>query len=408
MTTIVAYHALIDQGRYREAEEVLTQAISSDPNDQNAYRLLCSLLRNLGRFAEAVGIAEEMHALWPESAYPFFLITSCKKILPTDRGLVEHAADLARSGACTDQDAALLHYALGKAFDELEEYDAAIEHFDVANLLCDRARSGRPFDRDALASSFEMAKAAFRRETFERGRGLGSESDKPVFVVGMIRSGTTLVEQILTSHPDIGSIGELPFWFSQPAQNARAEAAKNQLAKFAAGSLTAHYLKLLEVATPGKMRILDKMPNNYIVLGLIHLLFPKAKIIHCRRNPIDNCLSIYMTPYADPPRFAYSRNNIVAAYKLYANLMAHWRSAIPEDRFMDVDYEVLIADKEIAIRRMVEFCGAEWNDSCLRHEENERLVRTPSVWQVRQPIYSSSVGRWKNYETWLGPFSELL
>jgi hypothetical protein len=149
------------------------------------------------------------------------------------------------------------------------------------------------------------------------------------------------------------------------------------------------------------------MPDNYLALGLIHAAFPNARIIHTKRNPIDTCISIYTTPNRTSDPYANSRANIVFAYEQYLRLMQHWRSVLPADRLFEVSYEELIANRESVTREMVSFCGLEWDDACLRPEDNERAVATPSVWQVRQPVYSTSVERWRRYEPWLGAFGKL-
>jgi hypothetical protein len=152
----------------------------------------------------------------------------------------------------------------------------------------------------------------------------------------------------------------------------------------------------------------DKMPLNFLTLGCIHTVFPNARIVHCRRNAIDNCLSIYMTQYKGSPEFGHVRENIVFMYKQYERLMDHWRATLPADRFLEVHYEELVADQEGETRKMIAFAGLEWNDACLHHEENENSVRTPSLWQARQPIYKTSVEKWRRYEPWLGAFAELI
>lgn len=149
------------------------------------------------------------------------------------------------------------------------------------------------------------------------------------------------------------------------------------------------------------------MNTNYLLLGLLHVLYPQARIIHMKRNPIDTCLSIWKTPVANGIDLCGSKENVVAAYEQYVRLMAHWRQVLPSESMLEVQYEELVADQETVTRRMISFCGLEWDDACLKPEENERSVKTPSVWQVRQPMYSTSVERWRKYEPWLGAFAEL-
>jgi hypothetical protein len=150
------------------------------------------------------------------------------------------------------------------------------------------------------------------------------------------------------------------------------------------------------------------MPTNFLLLGLIYLTLPNARIIHCRRSPVDTCLSIYMTPFSNLPDFAYDRDTIAFYWEQYARLMAHWRHVLPPNRFLEVDYEDLVAQREGVTRKIIAFCGLDWDERCLRPETNERIVRTPSAWQVRQPVYTNSIGRWRRYREWLGPFRRLL
>jgi hypothetical protein len=154
-------------------------------------------------------------------------------------------------------------------------------------------------------------------------------------------------------------------------------------------------------------RITDKQPLNYELLGLINIVFPKAKIIHIRRNPLDTCLSIYSTHFGGGPNFAYKQENIVFHYREYLRLMEHWRRVLPAEVFFEIDYEELVADKEGVTRQIIDFCGLPWDDACLRHNEKKSMVTTPSRWQARQPVYATSVEKWRHYEPWLGGLLEL-
>jgi hypothetical protein len=221
----------------------------------------------------------------------------------------------------------------------------------------------------------------------------------------MIRSGTTLVEQILSSHPEIGGAGEQTFWLD----NWRSALTTGQEAVDPTGIQLAgsRYVALLNRIAPGKRRVVDKMPSNYPGLGIIYLALPKAKVIHVRRHPVDTCLSIYATPNRRHADFMHDRDNIVTAYRQYQRIMDHWRSTLPAGYLMEIDYEDLVCNSEAVSRTMIEFCGLNWSDACLRPEQNRKPVVTPSAWQVRQPIYSTSSGRWRRFEPWLGAFAEL-
>jgi hypothetical protein len=227
-----------------------------------------------------------------------------------------------------------------------------------------------------------------------------------VLIVGMPRSGTTLVEQILASHPDIAAAGELDFWPRRLDHVRRRRISRLDAA--AERDIVRDYPALLRTYSPGARRVTDKMPFNFLFLGHIHRLFPNARIIHCRRLPVDTALSIYLTRFAGLHDFTASREDIVRYYQEYRRLMAHWRAVLPPDRFLDIDYEDLVADPDSVSRRMVAFCGLEWDDACRDSHKTDRPIVTASVWQARQPVYRSSAERWRRYEPWLGELRLLL
>jgi hypothetical protein len=175
----------------------------------------------------------------------------------------------------------------------------------------------------------------------------------------------------------------------------------------AAGDLARDYIAALRSIAPAARRVIDKMPFNFLWAGPIHLALPHARIIHCRRDPIDTCLSIYFTRFATRQDFAYDRGDLAFYYRQYRRLMTHWRAVLPPDRLLEIDYERLTACPEQTIRAMIAFCGLDWEDACLRPEQNQRVVKTASMWQARQPVYRGSVARWKNYEAWLGELASL-
>ena len=292
----------------------------------------------------------------------------------------------------TDFDRALLHFALGKMQDDLGEYARAILHYDQGNEL---ERRKLVFDRGAFATEVDRLIESFTPARFDRHAAPGTASEVPVCIIGMPRSGTTLVEQIVSAHPAVAGGGELTFWNDHTAD------------PDATAGLAAGYVALLRRIGPEAARVTDKNPFNFLATGLIHLALPRARFIHCRRNPIDTCLSIFFTRFATPRPFAYDRGDLAFYYRQYQRLMAHRRTVLPPDRLLEVDYEALTADPEPVTRRMIEFCGLDWDDACLAPEGNRRVVRTASVWQARQPIYRSSVERWRNYELWLGELADL-
>jgi hypothetical protein len=232
-----------------------------------------------------------------------------------------------------------------------------------------------------------------------------------VLILGMPRSGTTLVEQIVSMHPVVGAGGELNFWNERGAAWHRSGAAGNEtliVSKEFLAKAAADYLGVLRAIAPKAARVTDKMPFNFLWAGLIHLAFPRAIIIHCRRAAVDTALSIHQTHFHPGLAFPTGGAELVAYFRDYQRLTDHWRSVLPSDRFIEVDYEDLTSAPEPVIRRIIAACGLAWHDACLRPECNPRAVKTPSKWQTRQPIYRTSVARWRRYETWLGPLRALV
>ena len=221
----------------------------------------------------------------------------------------------------------------------------------------------------------------------------------------MIRSGTTLLDQVLSSHPQISSAGEPVFWMREADRIKRL--ASERLDGQAVQEIVQRYQAAVETVAGKSDRITDKMPLNYPHVGLILRVFPNAKIIHMRRNPLDTCFSIYTTFLGQGPNFAYNQSNIVFNYLEYLKMMEYWRLTLSPDRFTEVRYETLIEDRAPVLRDLFEFLELPWDDAVLSHEANSSSIRTPSKWQARQPIYRSSLQKWKPYEPWLGELMEL-
>jgi LPS sulfotransferase NodH len=233
----------------------------------------------------------------------------------------------------------------------------------------------------------------------------------PVLILGMPRSGTTLVEQIISMHPEVAAGGELQFWPEHGPAWLSAGADGNEkpfvLSEFL-GQAATDYLGVLRAIGLKAARVTDKMPFNFLWAGLIQVAFPRATIIHCRRDAIDTALSIHQTHFHPSLAFPTGGAELVAYFRTYERLMNHWRSVLAADRFLEVDYEELTCAPDPVIRRIIAACGLRWNAACLRPELNSRAVKTPSKWQARQPIYRPSVARWRRYEPWLGPMRALV
>src|ERR1700723_2077423 len=278
-----------------------------------------------------------------------------------------------------------------------------MQEFDAADSV---RRGFSSFDSAAFATEIDRLIARCSRDLIARAPELGSSDATPMVIIGMPRSGTTLVEQIVSSHPQVAGGGELHFWNQRGALWHASGAGENE-AQFLSQAAE-DYLGVLRAIGPKAARVTDKMPFNFLWAGLIHIAFPRAIIIHCRRTAVDTALSINQTHFHPSLAFPTGDAELVADFRSYQRLTDHWRSVLPADRFIEVDYEDLTRAPEPVIRRIIAACGLAWNDACLRPESNPRAVNTPSKWQARQPIYRTSVARWRRYEPWLGPLSALV
>jgi Flp pilus assembly protein TadD len=395
--------ALLTEGRDQEAEKVLRKTVSVDPTDAMAHDLLGNLLSEFGRFSEARACFERAIAIAPLLAGSYYDLVRCRRITADDGGLMQQMeAALATPGLEAFQ-RLRLHLALGKAAEDLGEFALAMQHFDAADTV---RRGFSSFDCAAFALEIDRLIARCTPELMAQAPQLGSDHATPVLIIGMPRSGTTLVEQIVSSHPDVGAGEELNFWNERGAvwhRTGAGAAEKGFLAKAAAD-----YLRVLRAIAPRAARVTDKMPFNFLWAGLIHLAFPRAVIIHCRRHAVDTALSIHQTHFHPGLAFPTGGPELVEYFRSYQRLTDHWRSVLPPDRFIEIDYEDLTREPERVIRRMIAVCGLAWNDACLSPERNPRAVKTPSKWQTRQPIYRNSVARWRRYEPWLGPLQALV
>ncbi len=399
--------ALLTENRNHEAEQVLRQTLAHDPKNAMAHDLLGNLLSEFGRFDEARKCFERAIEIAPLLAGCYYDLVRCRPVTINDDGLLQRMeAALATPGLEAAQ-RLRVHLAIGKAADDLGDYALAMKHFDAADEV---RRGSVPFDSAAFSVEVDRLIARCTPELMARAPELGSRDATPVLILGMPRSGTTLVEQIISMHPEVGAGDELHFWNERGAawhlsysnRSAASGDEKPFLAKAAAD-----YLGVLREISPKAARVTDKMPFNFLWAGLIHLAFPRATIIHCRRAAVDTAVSIHQTHFHPSLAFPTGGAELVAYFHSYRRLMDHWRRVLPAERFIEVDYEELTREPEPVIRRMIAACGLAWDDACLRPESNPRAVRTPSKWQTRQPIYRTSVARWKRYESWLGPLRAL-
>jgi tetratricopeptide (TPR) repeat protein len=385
-----------------------TRAASLRPAHAEAWAQAAQTLAVLGRPAEAAAAAERALSIDAASADAWAVRARLKRFAPGDPDLPRMGAALAAADARPAQaeDRINLEFALGKAWLEAEDPARAFAHLERGNGL---HRARLEFDLDGHLAVMEAMARAFDADTIRRLNGAGHPSDRPVFILGMPRSGTTLVEQILASHPGVHGAGELPL-VSQLA--ARLPAAGESLAEALSpdrlASLGAEYAARIDALAPRAARVTDKMPGNYLYAGLIHAMLPNARIVHCVRDPLDTCLSCWETRFAQGVAFAYDQRELGLHHRGYQRLMRHWRAVLPADRFIEVRYEDVVADLEGQTRRLLDVCALPWDGACLEFHQTRREVWTASASQVRRPLYASSVGRGRAHAAHLGPLIDAL
>jgi len=404
----------LELGRPEEAEQASRRAVALAPADAGAWVNLAISLQELGRGAEARAAVDQALAINPGFAPAWSVRGDLKTFTRDDPDLAALGGLLASANAtdASEEDRLDLEFTLGKALMDVGDVDGAFAHLNAANRL---KRAALTCDVGQDAGEFAaIAKALDGAPLGHPAQG-GDPSDRPVFIIGMPRSGTTLVEQILASHPRVHGAGELPILeailIDRLGPSLSSTARAERLAGLSQGDIAAmgsiYVRKLAEIA-PGAARVTDKMPSNFRWAGLIRLILPNARIIHCRRDPVDTCLSCYTRKFSKGQPFAYDLRDLGLYYRAYDGLMDHWRELLPADRFMEVEYEAVVDDLEGEARRLVAFCGLDWDEACLSFYQTPRAVRTASVNQVRKPLYRSSVARWKAYEAHLGPLLEAL
>jgi tetratricopeptide (TPR) repeat protein len=426
-----------EMARSSEAETLYRRALGIDPECNEALLGLGHLGMEGGDMELAESLFRQALTNDADSIPARFHLAQVRKVKAGDENLaaLEAAEAAARNAGrpLPDKKAIALHFALGKCYDDSKEYDKAFPHFLEG---CRLKRATFDYDANKATQHFDAVMQAFNPATIERLRGAGDASRTPIFVLGMPRSGTTLTEQILASHPDVYGAGELPDLLSiaqrllTPHHSSEGRSAIHRAINRAPTGIDANgtgypenirsisraqltawgadYVAGLQQRAPDARHITDKMPANFYAIGLIHLMLPNAKIIHVNRNPVDTCLSCFTRLFNRKQNQTYDLTELGRYYVDYARLMEHWRKVLPAGSFLEVQYEEIVADQEAQARRMIEYCGLEWNEACLDFHKHKRSIRTASVTQVRQPIYNTSVEKWRHYEKHLGPLLEAL
>ena len=403
--------ALMEEHRDEEAGQAFDELMAIAPDMPEAHYHRGVWSANRGDFASARQSFERALELQPNYYQAALYYTYVTPLLP-DAPLVIRLQQRADEGGWRDPgEGANVHFALGYVLDKAKQYDEAFSHYLEANRL---QRNLTDYSTEAQRALQDSMRQVFGPSFLARATRFGNPSEKPLFIVGMPRSGTSLLEQILTSHPRVYGGGEMTFLHAElrrrlgPRFQSDFAGAAMGLSDADWAELGANLLAHLDRLAPSAQRVTDKMPSNFMMLGLLHALFPKARIIHCRRDPLDTCISCFTTSFRQGHKFSNDLRELGEYHLLYQETMAHWRQLLPTEVFYELDYEHLVTNMEGEIRKLLIHCGIAWDDRCLDFQHNQRAVSTASVYQVRQPIYSSAIGRWKRHAAHLGPLLEAL
>ena len=400
--------AFVQLERYEDSLGSLDKVLASDPDHAGALNRKGSLLVILGRLGEAQKCLERAIAVNPRNADNYVVLSASRRIAGDDPHLKAMEELLADATSCSVDDQLKLRFALGKAYRDVGDHARSFEHFLQGNAL---KRGLVAYDEAGAIDGLGRISTVFTPELMRAKTGHGNPSRQPIFILGMPRSGTTLIEQILASHPEIYGAGE-----RKDAQEALAKVAGAVVYPEVVPNLTPAQLEaigsayLVGIGEPAKgaLRFTDKMPPNFIYVGLIRLALPNARIIHARRDPIDTCISCFSTLFQEQLNYTYDLGEVGRYYRAYGRLIEHWRQVLSPGAMLEVQYEDVVEDMEAQTRRILDFCDLPWDDACLAFHKSTRPVKTASVVQVRQPIYRSSVGRWHAYRDQLQPLLEAL
>jgi tetratricopeptide (TPR) repeat protein len=436
--------ALAALGRLVEAEAAARRLIRIEPNNPQSWLTIATVATQLMRQEEALAAYEQAARLQPDKVRLRMSIghvqktlgrradseASYKAALAMDPGIAEaywSLADLKNYSLSDDDVAAMqrllasdrrdrsneaqLNFALGKAFEQRERYTDAFAHYACGNAL---RRLDAPFDIAEFERRSARIRAFFNDEFFARRAGSGDASRAPIFIVGLPRSGSTLIEQILASHSRVEGTMELPNILNITGQFddmvATRDGYPETVATAPGNVLTALGSRYLQETAPlrsGLEHFTDKLPNNFSHVGLIHVILPNAIVIDARRHPMDCCFSLFKQYFAEGQAFSYDFNDLGRYYRAYLSLMDHWDAVLPR-KVVRVQHEALVHDPELEIRRLLDQCGLPFEATCLNFHQTRRSVRTASAEQVRQPISSSGVGYWRNFEKELEPLCQAL
>ncbi|MFT5334655.1 MAG: tetratricopeptide (TPR) repeat protein [Halioglobus sp.] len=400
-------------GEYRRSGEMYAQLLAEYPATAKVWLSYGHVLKTEGRIDECIDAYRQSIVHNPAFGEAYWSLANLKTFRFTHADSAQMNKQLADS-SLDDESRLHLHFALGKACEDAEDHAGAFTHYDQGNTL---HRANHPYDANLNTTRTARLKNSFSRDFFRERTGTGCNSSAPIFIVGMPRAGSTLLEQILSSHSAVEGTTELPDIISM-AKDLRDEADSDEIVAYTGVLADKNAAELLELGEQYLERtrvhrktdrpfFIDKMPNNFLHIGMIQLVLPNAKIIDARRHPMGCCFSNFKQYYARGQNFSYGLTDMGRFYRDYVELMAHYDEVLP-GRVHRVFYEQTVADTETEIRKLLDYCGLKFEPACLRFFENQRPVRTASSEQVRQPIYQEGVEQWRLYEEWLDPLKESL
>lgn len=368
---------------------------------ETAHLNRAGLLAEIGRGGEALAAFDQILAANPRCVTAWAGRAELKTFTAEDTDIAHMEAMLPAGEVQILSERLALHFALGKAYMDVGDSARAFHHFNEGNRM---KRATFSFDVAVTGRWMQTIAETFSAPLLKKYKGDGNPSEMPVFVLGMPRSGTTLVEQILASHHQVHGAGELGTLQSLVDGLGGYPAAFTQrISPDVLARLGDSYIARIAPLSQGRRHVVDKMPANFLHAGLIRLILPNARIVHCRRDPVDTCLSCYTKLFGAEQAFAYDLAELGAFHRAYQSLTDHWRQVLPKDRFIEVEYEAVVDDLEGQARRLLDFLGLPWDEACLNFHQTVRPVRTASLNQVRQPIYRTSTGRWRKHAAHLQP-----
>jgi tetratricopeptide (TPR) repeat protein len=396
--------SLLALGRLREASARFAKVLKSNPRHADAFFLTGQIALLEGRFDEAEGHFNHALEINPKMPNALAALAQTRKMTSSDAGWLTRAQQIAEEGGIAPLEEAALRFSMGKYCDDVKDFGQAFANFKRGNEL---VKSGaEAYDRVERTSFVDDMIHIYTRAAIATVQAGVSASDVPVFVVGMPRSGTSLIEQIVASHPSAKGVGELGF-IDDKMLGRGSDLRRGLLGEPLRRNLAETYLRALEARSGGAARIVDKAPVNSDYLGPIYSVFPNARIIYMRRDPIDTCLSCYFQQFLATQDYTMDLSDLAHHYREHRRLMAHWRAVLPSGSILDVPYAELVADQEKWTRKILEFLELDWDARCLEFHKTERPVVTASYWQVRQKIYKNSVARWRNYKKFIKPLLSL-